>query len=198
MNALTRTGWFKSAVFSASVMASLPAAAATLTASSADINNFSMVASTGSPSFTYDNFDAGTGFFTVAWDRSVTGDQSADVGTNVSYNTAAGDVFKLVIHNDNENPWNFQLVIDGVAGAAISIVNGTSAILSYVLSGGPINSFAVRVSGDLPIAGNDRTAEFSVSAVPIPPALLLFGSGILGLSLLGRRRQKSRKLVSQA
>ena len=202
MQGSTRIGRLKSSlicavIVSASVVASVPSSAATLTASAADIDNFGMLASTGAPKFTYESYTAGplaTGTFTVAWNRDVLGAQSADVGTASAHNAAAGDVFKLKVYNDNENPWNFQLIINGVEGAVVSIVNQTSQILSYVLGDGPINSFAVRVSGILPINGNDRTAEFSISAVPIPPALLLFASGIAGLSLLGLRRQKKPKL----
>lgn len=43
------------------------------------------------------------------------------------------------------------------------------------------------------IDGNDdfKLKSITVSAVPLPPALLLFASGLFGIGLLGRRRNKT-------
>jgi hypothetical protein len=47
-----------------------------------------------------------------------------------------------------------------------------------------------RVTGDTGVAGNAYTYKVDFNAVPIPPAILLFGTALGGLGLLGYRRRK--------
>jgi hypothetical protein len=77
-----------------------------------------------------------------------------------------------------------QLVVTDAAGVVIN----TSAKLLFALTG-PNNDLHVKVTGTG--LGSGGGYILNVSTVPLPPALLLFGSGLLGLTLLGRRRRRS-------
>lgn len=68
---------------------------------------------------------------------------------------------------------------------------------------GNSSSFVTTIDGSLfsdkdsyfsRVVDGDTADDFYVGTVPIPPALLLFGSGIIGLSMLGRRRHKNLKV----
>ena len=78
----------------------------------------------------------------------------------------------------------------------VVLTPGNSALLVATLSGGgTITAGYVQISANIPIPRPDgtfdRTAEYHLSpaAVPIPPALALFGGGIVGLGVLARKRK---------
>jgi hypothetical protein len=197
--ALTRALVVGAALLSWWGMATLPARAATV--SSSDLQLFHQVAASDTSVVTFRTDPVTAKFSTIF--PLLNGEQYSDVGTitNINYDPT-GDMFELNVFNNNENPWDFSLILNGVeyALSKTTIVNGTSAILSVALSGGTgfITSVAVRVAGLLPLGDPlhpsatgypDRNAEYSISAVPIPPALFLFGTGMVGLGLLTHRRK---------
>jgi hypothetical protein len=68
---------------------------------------------------------------------------------------------------------------------------------SRVAGGFSITGHADYNIGDYALSGSGSSrmyqakigvSAFDVSAVPLPPALLLFGSGLLGLAAMARRR----------
>jgi hypothetical protein len=183
-------------LFSVSCIGTLPAKA--ITVSSADLNAFNQVGESG-PSVITSRTDSVIAKFSTLFPM-LNGYQYADIGTAATIHYDQLDnTFKLNVSNNNENPWDFSLILNGVQYATTTIANGSSAILSATLLGsGTISSVAVRVAGILPLGDPnnpsetsypDRNAEYSISAVPIPPALFLFGTGMIGLGMLAHRRK---------
>ena len=204
-----RSGWTVGASLALSLLASTAASAATLSASQTDLNGFVELAFTGQDPVT--TIDPQLGYVDVvnAWTSGGSAPYSATVGVNVAKSYIAGDVFKLEVANNNATPWVFQLFLQGATNSlAQTIANGASYIFSIPLFGpGTITEIALKVTaggvgGDfLPNAQNnpDRKSEFSVlTVVPIPPALLLFASGIAGLGMLGWRRGRKAGLAVTA
>lgn len=93
-----------------------------------------------------------------------------------------------------------SIFLNGIA-TGISLVDGNwdgnnyPDLHSFTISSGflpGINTLTFRV--DLPDGGDGllvRDTSVTANAVPVPPALLLFGSGLIGLAGLGRRFRKS-------
>ena len=173
---------------------SLQVNAAVVSLSPADIQNFSQIGSagTGSPLFTGKTSDTATGAgFTTLWGSGVNGVNSADIGeTGLGLDWTGFDTFSLNIANDNENAWYFTIsVSDGsntVTSSSQLLPNDSIANLFSVditsLDLTMIDSAFITVSADLPINEFDRTAEYTISTVPVPAAAWLFGSalGLLG------------------
>jgi hypothetical protein len=202
-SSLARAAVFGAALVGMSVLASAPAQANTVTLSLADLAGFSQLASSDTAGTTsapvYNSgFEVVARAFTTVFDSSVLpGYQTATIGStglNVGYDI--GDTFRLVLSNNNENPWNFELLVnDVVAIASHSLVNGTSEVLAYALPGaGVINSIKLVVGANVPQplgdgTFGDYTAEYTLAPVPLPAGLALLGTGVLGLGLMARRKK---------
>jgi hypothetical protein len=182
-----------------------PAHDVTVSLSPVDIQAFTPISATGSP-VTFKTSQSVTGAsFTTVWSFAVNGPNSADIGlTGISYDWSRFETFSLNIANNNESAWSFKAsVSDGVntaTSATQSLAPSPASVFTAFnvdllgLDLTAITSIFVTVSGDLPINGFDRTAEYTIAtepmiaAVPVPAATWLFGSA-LGLLFWVRKRQ---------
>jgi hypothetical protein len=78
-----------------------------------------------------------------------------------------------------------------IPGAVLQLTdsNGNptgASILALVLTSS--TNYFLKVTGDVLKA--DSTLQINITATPIPPALLLFGSALAGLGFLGRRSRR--------
>ena len=90
-----------------------------------------------------------------------------------------------VLFSEVETGDDFGFSIDGGAGSHLAIPLLTHL---YTFAGQIGKTFGFRADD---FNDDFRVKSITVSAVPLPPALLLFASGLLGIGLLGRRRNKS-------
>ena len=93
--------------------------------------------------------------------------------------------YQMVASNDNNNDtWQVALMVDGVAGSYTTIVAGTSALLTFDLTGvGTVSSIGFRVKGTI-----DDAYHVSMSQIPAPGAMVLGGIGVSFVGWLRRRR----------
>lgn len=176
--------------------------AVTLTLS--DIAGFSMLSSSNMATVTVNNgiIPAGTAVtISTIFSPPQTGLQTANVGLaglNIAFD--AGDVFELFLENTNENPWTFQLVAVTDQGTfmstAQSLVPDMGALFAAALGGvgGTITSVFFIISGNVPFPDGDRTAEYQISPseIPVPGALILFGTALLGYGGLFSRKRYAK------
>jgi len=116
----------------------------------------------------------------------------------VSFTTA--DTFKIRVTNTDENSWQFRLRIRDGSGTVLqtafeTLAMGASTVFALNLASldvADIRRILLVVRGSLPrdLLG-DVTAEYNVAAVPLPPALWLFATALLGLLLIRRRQSSS-------
>lgn len=187
-------------------IAAAPALADPVTLDLATIDTFEQVYSTPDAEFhRVESTAFGTPFtrFVNHFDPIV-GPGEAWIGIDgLNLDWSSFDSFQLWVRNDNESPWEFQIIIKDSAGIQsfsplVSLVPGQSTVLSLNLNNGldksDIDLALVRLMGDLPRDGvSDVTAEFVVSPVPEPGMLVLLGMGLVSVPLLSRRRAGSNR-----
>jgi hypothetical protein len=184
-------------------VAATSAQATTYTPSLADLAGFTQVGQSSAGISTSNlGIDGSQVDFNTVFGSPAAGPSYANVGqTGLSVAFSAGDTAAINVGNDNESAWTYQLFIETSAGnfssAPVVLTPGNSALLVAALAGGgTITAGYVQISAVIPIPRPDgtvdRTAEYHLSPapVPIPPALALFGGGIVGLGVLARKRKK--------
>ena len=120
-------------------------------------------------------------FFTL----SSSGDVPLDaVTTTLVFAQPAGRVKNMVV--SWLDPLLAPLASLAVTGPTGNLL-ATEMTLS-LLSGALLGNYTLRVTGD---AIATQIYNVAVATTPLPPALLLFGSALAGLGLLGRRRRRS-------
>jgi hypothetical protein len=78
-----------------------------------------------------------------------------------------------------------------IASVNVLTAGGFTPVMTSLSTGGFYNLI---VTGSTS-GGNGRSYAFNVSAVPVPPALLLLASGLLGAGFMGRRRRTTTSVV---
>jgi hypothetical protein len=144
---------------------------------------------------TGDGFTNGTvgGGFTVGWDASVLSLDNVDLSIFPGSSVGSG-------------PFDFNFItIDNVAGTANIDVNGFATVSSFNIgsflftavnpgfSNTAISISNLNVWADSSFNLIDPQPGFTngtvtVSSVPLPPSVLLFGSGLIGMITFGRRK----------
>jgi hypothetical protein len=81
-----------------------------------------------------------------------------------------------------------SLVVTDNAGNQLA-----SQMVLSLLSGATLGAYRLRVTGD---AIATQIYNVAVTTTPLPPALLLFGSALAGLGLLGRRRRRATNTLA--
>lgn len=163
---------------------------------SAELDSFLFLSSTGPSSFAGSPFFTGGGHYSVIWPATANG--PATVTSNLVLllpRGQAGDTFELSLENVNENAWDFAVTIfDGAVQTSgpISLPNGNSHTFSFVLNGA-MTEVWLTVGGALPVNGSDRNAEYRLVAVPEPASLALLGAGLLAL---GKTLRKAKRRTS--
>lgn len=133
--------------------------------------------------------DAGAGTFRFEANFNNQSPVPANVFTTVLQfgQGVLGSIKNLVLTFNNPAAGSFQIT-DG-NGDGVNLNGDNIRVFQVDLTGSPgVVDFELTGMAVMGPAGNDPSINLLISTVPIPAALPLFGSALLGLGLLGRRR----------
>jgi hypothetical protein len=86
--------------------------------------------------------------------------------------------------------FKIQAYLAGTLLGTVSIADigsGAESFLTFIMSAGLMDELKLTSTSGL---HQIKQFEVSLNAVPLPPAALLFGSALVGMGILGRRRRK--------
>jgi len=101
--------------------------------------------------------------------------------------------------NGTINPFTIQ-IWDGLngGGALLASASGTTNIVTATILLTP-GDYSIRIFGTAPAdPGASYGGSLNLAPIPLPGALVLFGSGLLGLVALGRKRKQNAALSASA
>lgn len=78
---------------------------------------------------------------------------------------------------------------DVFGGGDLTLLAGTFDSLDFSTGDGEFDSFLDSFAGDIYLSGTWDASSFSVTPVPVPAALWLFGSGLIALAGFTRRKK---------
>lgn len=104
-------------------------------------------------------------------------------GASSVYGTAAASAGIFDTTSVSVNPANWYL-----SGGATGVTGANTAYNLYGITGTTTGPVAVSLVGTATLSANGVTFAAPVSAVPLPAAIWLLGSGLLGLAGVGRRK----------
>ena len=87
---------------------------------------------------------------------------------------------------------SIEALLNGVSLGKVNIADigsGNESFLTFIISAGLMNE--LKITSAATSTGIDQFKQFEISltAVPLPPAALLFGTALVGMGILGRRRR---------
>ena len=172
--------------------------------SAVSLDNYTVALINGTDSSSYRTIDLSgfninaSGFFVVC------GDASLVANCNYSFTTTSGwfqngspDVIALYSNNSLVDSFSYEgILLPFTEGDASSISDSNTDItsISRIIDGVDSNNNALDFQlgcitpGTSNIAGSGDCSSQSVSAVPVPAAAWLFGSGLIGIAGLARRK----------
>ena len=179
----------------------VPASALPVSLTSSELEGFSDLGYDGIAPVSALNLFGGT--YATEWDDTTTGIASASApsaatrvsqtnGKSFAAKGTIGDLFELVVKNDNASIWDFTVSINGgtASSGPISILTGSSVLFRFLLAA-PLTQVSVTVGGTLPLSGGDRRAEYSLSVPDGGSTAALLGLALFGFGMLRRRFSKN-------
>jgi hypothetical protein len=133
--------------------------------------------------------NVGTGPFTDFYtfdvtENSAVGGQLDNLPLSLTFNSVTQSVLNIA---------DLTLTLEGPSGPLTSALSGSSLRYANLIAGQPYTLEATGIGTGS--AGGTYALAYNVSAVPIPAALLLFSSGLVGLGAFAKGRLRRQAAV---
>jgi hypothetical protein len=150
-----------------------------------DFVSFSASGFTSVPTGTTALTDPVTGSFTITFDPTLSyTNDTADITLN-SLNISLGSALSFSYTSSTLTLGG----LDGGAGAMLATTDDFVLNVTQFQTAPTFGSFIYKTQGTGTVVFVAQSGNLGVSAVPLPPALILFGSGLLGLVGLRKLRK---------